>query len=270
MQVVAVESSPFHTFEHRTAAGGGRTATYPVQLYRGKVRGLPDTLDAVLVASDLQGVAPVEAAGGALRLVGEALAEQVATLADAGTVPALAKIGVVLAGDLYSAPTADLRGASGDVRSVWRAFATRYRWVVGAAGNHDTFGATTQEAASFRAEPRIHLLDGDTVTLDGLRVGGVGSIIGDPSKPGRRDERDFMRAMRRVLAERPAMLVMHHGPDAQRGQLRGHPEIRKALDRSGELLVVCGHVYWPSPVSDLRGGAQVLNVDGRVVLLERA
>jgi Icc-related predicted phosphoesterase len=269
MQVVAIESSPFHTFEHRTAAGGGRTAIYAIELYRGKVRGLPDALDALLIASDLQGVAPVAAEGGALRLVGEALAEQVATLADGGAVPALAKIGVVLAGDLYSAPAADQRGASGDVRSVWRAFAARYRWVVGVAGNHDTFGGTTQEAASFIAEPRIHLLDGATATLDGLRVGGVGGIIGDPNKPGRRDQRDFLRAMRRVLAERPAMLVMHHGPDTQRGQLRGHPEIRRALDRSGELLVVCGHVYWPAPVSELRGGAQVLNVDGRVVLLER-
>lgn len=269
MQVVAIESFAFHTFQYRTAAGGGRTATCALELYRGKVRGLPDALDALLVASDLQGVAPVAALGGAPRLVGEALAEQVANLAEARAVPALAKTGVVLAGDLYSAPAADQRGASGDVRSVWRAFAARCRWVVGAAGNHDTFGATPHEAASFGAEPRIHLLDGATVMLDSLHVGGVGGIIGDPNKPGRRDQRDFLRAMRRVLAERPAMLVMHHGPDAQRGQLRGHPEIRQALDRSGELLVVCGHVYWPSPVSQLRGGAQVLNVDGRVVLLER-
>jgi hypothetical protein len=269
MQIVAIESSPFHTFEHRTAAGGGRTATYAVELYRGKVRGLPDALDALVVASDLQGIAPLAAEGGALRLVGEALAEQVAALADTGAVPALTKVGVVLAGDLYSAPAADQRGASGDVRTVWRAFAARCRWVVGVAGNHDTFGETPQEEASFAAEPRIHLLDGVTVVLDGLHIGGVGRIIGDPNKPGRREEREFLRAMRRVLAEKPAMLVMHHGPDAQRGQLRGHPEIRRALDRSGTVLVVCGHVYWPSPVSELRGGAQVLNADGRVVLLER-
>lgn len=270
MQITAIESSPIHTFEHHTAAGGGRTATHAVELYRGHARGLPDGLDALLIASDLQGVAPVAAHGGALRLVGEALAEQIEILSARGAVPVPANLGVVLAGDLYSAPSADVRGASGDVRSVWRAFAARHRWVVGVAGNHDTFGATAQDAASFAAEPRIHLLDGATVVLDGLRIGGVGGIIGDPSKPGRRAERDFLRAMRRVLADRPAMLVVHHGPDAQRGRLRGHPEIRRALDRCGELLVVCGHVYWPDPVSELRGGAQVLNVDGRVVLLERA
>lgn len=270
MKIAAIESSPFHAFEHHAAAGGGHTATYPIQLYRGKMSGLPDGLDGLLIASDLQGVAKVAAAGGGLRLVGEALAEQVAMLAERGEVPPPAKIGVVLAGDLYSAPTADLRGATGDVRSVWRAFAARYRWVIGVEGNHDTFGVTAQEASAFRTEPRIHLLDGGTAVLDGMCVGGVGGIIGDSNKPGRRAERDFLRAMRRVLAERPAMLVLHHGPDAQRGELRGHPEIRRALDRSGELLVVCGHVYWPSPTVELRGGAQVLNADGRVVLLERA
>jgi hypothetical protein len=73
-----------------------------------------------------------------------------------------------------------------------------------------------------------------------------------------------------VLAARADLLVLHHGPDARRGELRGHPEVRRALDGSGELLVVCGHVFWPEPLTDLRGGAQVLNVDGRVVLLERA
>lgn len=270
MKIVTVDPSPFHAFHQRTAAGGGRTATHPLRLHRAKATGLPSALDALLIASDLQGIAPVTAADGAPGLVGEALAEQVEALADRGAVPAPAKIGVVLAGDLYSAPRADQRGASGDVRSVWRAFAARFRWVVGVAGNHDTFGATAEEAKSFAAEPRIHLLDGATAMLDGLCVGGVGGIIGDSTKPGRREERAFLRALRGVLAERPAMLIMHHGPDAERGELRGHEQIRRALDRSGELLVVCGHVYWPSPVAQIRGGAHVLNVDGRVVLVERA
>jgi len=151
---------------------------------------------------------------------------------------------------------------------VWRAFAKHHAWVAGVAGNHDTYG-TREDQARFAVEPRIHLLDGGCVELGGVRVGGVGGIIGDPRKPGRRDEREFLRAMRAVLASRPAALVMHHGPDASRGALRGHPMIRRTLDRSDELLVICGHVYWPAPVTTLRGGAQVLNVDGRVVVLQR-
>jgi Icc-related predicted phosphoesterase len=270
MRISHVDATPFHTFAQQIAAGQGQTASKMVALYRAKAS-LPDGVDAIVVASDLQGVAPLAAAGGARRLVGEALAEQLETLAAANLVPPLERVGVVLAGDLYSAPGADVRGASGDVRSVWRAFAARHRWVVGVAGNHDTFGDGAADAEAFAAEPRIFLLDhGAGVELDGLRIAGVGGIIGDARKPGRRDEREFLRAMRRALAEQPALLVMHHGPDARRGELRGHAEIRRALERSGELVVICGHVYWPEPLADLRGGAQVLNADSRVVVIERA
>jgi Icc-related predicted phosphoesterase len=269
MRIETIDTSPFHTFPQQIAAGGGRTMTCPVNIYRGTVQGLPGSLDAVLVASDLQGVAALPTEEGVTRLVGEALAEHLAKLADEGRIPPLSKVGVVLAGDLYSSPSADERGASGDVRPVWRAFAARHRWVVGVAGNHDRFGSTSEERELFQAEPAIHVLDGECVELDGLRIGGVGGIIGDPAKPARREEKEFLRSLRRVLGETPAVLVMHHGPDAKRGELRGHSAIRQALDRSGELLVICGHVYWSEPTTDLRGGAQVLNADGRVVLLER-
>jgi hypothetical protein len=47
----------------------------------------------------------------------------------------------ILAGDLYSAPGGDVRGATGDLRSVWSAFADAFAWVVGVAGNHDLFGS---------------------------------------------------------------------------------------------------------------------------------
>ena len=35
-------------------------------------------------------------------------------------------------------------------------------------------------------------------------------------------------------------------------------------------LVICGHVHWDRPLVALASGPQLLNVDARVVLLERA
>ena len=243
MRVTSIQNTPFHSFPHQMAAGQGRTATHPINLYRGVVDSLPTALDALVIASDLQGVAPLMANGGAAALVGEVLAEQLVMLASRNEIPPLSKLGVVLAGDLFSAPAANQRGASGDVRSVWRAFAGTHRWVTGVTGNHDTFGD----------EPPKTLLDGNCVEFDGLRIGGVGGIIGDPAKPARREEKEFLRALQKVLSEKPQMLVLHHGPDANRGELRGHEAIRQALDRSGELPVICGHVYWPEPLAELRG-----------------
>jgi hypothetical protein len=36
-----------------------------------------------------------------------------------------------------------------------------------------------------------------------------------------------------------------------------------------KTLVICGHSHWDEPLAELPGGAQVLNVDGRAVLLRR-
>jgi hypothetical protein len=73
---------------------------------------------------------------------------------------------------------------------------------------------------------------------------GFGWIVGDPARPGRRDEREFVRELKRMIGAKADVVVLHHGPDTQRGELRGHPEVR--------------------------GSAQALNVDSRVVVLTRA
>ena len=260
MKIRNLDSTAFHFVDHLSAARMGVAAARQLPLHFG-VADLPQGLDALVLAADLQGRVGE-------RLLGEALADELARLAGCGILPQMDRTGVILAGDLYSAPGADVRGASGDVRPVWRAFVRGHRWAAGVAGNHDTFSDEDgfDHGRSFR---EAHLLDGRCRDLDGLLVGGVGGIIGDSRKPARRSEREFLRSLRKVLSARPDIVVLHQGPDAERGELRGHAAVRQALDRSGELLVVCGHVYWPRPLVEIRGGAQVLNVDGRVVILTR-
>jgi Icc-related predicted phosphoesterase len=175
----------------------------------------------------------------------------------------------VLAGDLFSDPSANKRGASGDVRSVWSAFAAQFRWVVGVAGNHDTFG-TPRERERFLQHPGVHLLDTEVRELDGLALGGVSGIIGRVEKPGRREEADQLEHIRKVLRREPEVLVLHEGPDFPAEALRGSAPIREAVSARKGLLIVCGHCHWEVPLVTLEGGAQVLNVDARAVLLTRA
>lgn len=261
MRVLRLDPIPIRTLPYRAARSGGGVARWTLPILRGEVDALPPALDALLVTSDLQGVADHE---GEPVLLGVALASYLKELAASGALPPLDRTGVLLAGDLYSAPGADVRGASGDVRAVWHAFARAHRWVAGVQGNHDTFGDEPRWATS----AGIDLLDGATVERDGLRVGGIGGIVGDPRKPRRKSPRDFTRMTRAVLRERPDVLVLHGGPDVD-GR-RGNADVRRALDRSGPVLVVCGHAHWDDPLADVRGGAQVLNVDGRVVVLGRS
>jgi len=276
MRVLSVASNPVHEITYFAAASGGGTEARRLPVLRATVDALPLELDGLLLTSDLQGVAPLAQEDGAVGLLGEVLAEEWRRFAETGELPAPGGLGVVLAGDLYSEPAANKRGASGDVRSVWRAFADTFRWVTGVAGNHDRFGNSPREEARFEVQPAMHVLDdGNVVTLDGLCIGGVGGIVGDVAKPRRRDARSFVRAVHRALDDGAELIVLHEGPDVPRDGRRGNADVRNAFDRGNGLqttprVVVCGHVHWNEPVAEICGGVQAVNVDGRAILLVRA
>lgn len=263
VRIVEVEAEAFHVLEYLDAAPRGGTQLRELPFHRARVIGLPPTIDALVITSDLQGRARVRSQEGASGLLGEALVEELEALAELDLVPPLGLCGAILAGDLYAAPGADKMGATGDVRAVWRAFAGSMRWVAGVAGNHDLFGKA-EEASRFRREPGIHLLDGVSVTLDDLRIAGVGGICGRSGKPNRRPPEAFEAAIAGLLPARPDVLVLHEGPD-DGGRRLGNPRVR-ALVEGGRSLVVCGHAHWREPLCELAGGAQVVNVDARVLV----
>ena len=267
MRILKLEPKPAHRVRYTNAAKGGGTETAQLEILRAKVDSLPDGVQGLFAASDLQGVVAPWKLAGRTCLLGEHLPEELSELSSDGRFPAPATLGAVLAGDLYSAPAGDKRGATGDVRSVWNAFAERCSWVVGVAGNHDLFGSE-EDLRGFTARPNIHLLDGETAELGSTRFGGVGYVIGDPGKTGRRDRDDYLAALSLVLEQRPEILVLHSGPPGDTTQ-RGSAEILDALSSAPPALVICGHCHWDSPLHELDNGSQILNVDGRGVLLSR-
>lgn len=267
MRILRIDSRPFFKLFYLNAGRKGRTDTETLPLYRGYVDALPAALDALLVTSDLQGVARSERSG-ELRLLGQVLAEK---LYDEQEKYALSPshTGVILAGDLYSDPEAKKRGATGDVRSVWETFADHFRWVVGVAGNHDTYGNVTGRRA-LQADPKVHIFDGDSRTLDGLHIGGVGGIIGHSKKNERKSEDRFLSMLLDVLEKQPELVVLHEGPPGHLSSQRGHQEVERFLNEGRPCLTICGHSHWSEPLADRGPAGQVLNVDARAVLLIRA
>ncbi|MGE6757353.1 metallophosphoesterase family protein [Corallococcus interemptor] len=267
MRILSVEEKPLHEWWYLNAAPRGGSRPERLPLLCGWVDALPGDLDAVIALSDLQGMAPHALQDGAVALLGEVLADELAMMGEAGDLPPASRTGIILAGDLFSNATADERGASGDVRSVWTAFTRNFRWVVGVAGNHDTFGQGLELERFFR-QPGRELLDGGVVAPDGLSVGGVSYIIGRPDKLNRREQSAQLERLETVLLQEPEVLVLHEGPDAP--GLRGNPVIREAVEPWHRLLVICGHCHWDVPFVTLPSGTQVLNVDARAVILRRA
>lgn len=257
IEIVEVEGEPVGGLRYQNAARGGGTETQRLVVERARVRGLPAGLDAIVATSDLQGVVLDPRTRGSV-LLGVAVAELLEQLAFDGALPPTARTGVVLAGDLYSVPGADKRGGHGDVAPVWAAFAEHFAWVCGVAGNHD-------DVAGVARGDRVHLLDTDVAIVDGLRIGGVGLIAGNPDKKGRRDEDDQLERLDLVAVSGVDLLLCHEGPHGDRDQ-RGHARIRAILEDHAVPLTVCGHDHWPRALARHARG-QILNVDARCVVL---
>lgn len=270
MKVTALESQPAWTLPYLNAAPRGRGAVeVELPVLEGRVEGLPGQLEALVVTSDLQGRELPRPEQGPPRLLGEALAEELELRSLMGDLPPLERVGVVLAGDLYAVPDAAKRGGYGDVRSVWGAFVQRCRWVVGVGGNHDGFGDERGLPGlhRFAARGEGHVLDGDFALLDGLHVGGVSGIVGNPRKPMRRRLEPFLERVGELIARQLDLLVLHEGPAIPGVARRGNPEINELFELAPlEMLCVCGHTHWPQPLVEI-AGRQTLNVDGRVVVL---
>ena len=275
MRIVSIDPEPFDELPALNAAGRGGIEELRVPLLHAVVDALPQCLDAIVAAADLQSL---ELSTGDLpqRLLGEALAERLVELADRGDLPSPDRTGVLLAGDLYTVPDLARRGGSGDVRSVWLAFAERFRWVAGVLGNHDEVGPRNRDLAKFGRTSGVHVLDAEVRGLDGVRVGGVAGIIGNPARLNRQDLGTFLGKIETVMADGADVLVLYEGPDALApggAGLRGSAEVRATLEGAGLArppLVVCGHSWWPVPLVTLAGGVQVLKVDARVVVMQRA
>jgi Icc-related predicted phosphoesterase len=260
LAIHSLSANPVHEIRYLNAARRGGTETMRLPILRGIVHGLPEEIDAILATSDLQGIVP-DPRTRASTLLGVAVASVLEDLGFEGVIPRAMRTGVLLAGDLYSVPDANRRGGYGDVADVWSAFAGRFAWVAGVAGNHDDVTSVPQGAD-------VHVLDTEQVTLAGTRVAGVGLISGDPARRGRRDEEEQLARIELVAEKCPEILILHEGPQGNDEKQPGHDGIRAIVERFRVGLTVCGHVHWDTALAS-RGDVQILNVDARVVVLVR-
>lgn len=266
---------PLHQIAYRYARkGGGVAVEGDLQISTLQVSGVPAGLDGIVLAADLQGrelLPPTRRNAGSparnfregRRLLGEVAAEQISELSRAGRLPSADRLGIVLAGDLWAEPGAVRRGRSGDVRPVWEAFRSCGRWVAGVRGNHDVLIESPDDAGK-----GLHVLDGNSITLDELHLGGVGGIIGNPAKQRTRTAERFVQLVQEVITEPVDVLILHNGPEGEQPTSRGSREVREALTRFPGM-VVFGHCYWPEPIEQIPGGPWLINVDSRIVVLVR-
>jgi Icc protein len=249
--------------------GGFYKDRLPIHLAR--VDRLPDGVSAMIATADLQGRELLRRdARQPPRLLGEILPRWLVN----EILPSVSSrkkninsfsMGVLLAGDFYTVPALDKRGGTGDVSSVWQAFADEFKWVAGVAGNHDQFedGGLRPRRLAKGAK----YLDEHIAQIDGLRIAGLSGIIGSPDRPHRRTEDEYLFALECLIEQKPDVIVTHDGPEGLEAGQRGSSRARELFEETPVSLLVRGHAHWDNPFCTLSGGTQVLNVDARVVIL---
>ena len=195
-------------------------------VFVGTVDRMPQGVDALVVTSDLQGREQFQLQSKAeLRLLGEwlpkVLRESVIPLIHSSA----EQVGILLCGDFCTVPNLDKRGGSGDVTSVWSAFGSEFSWVVGVAGNHDTFCTDPFRPPTFC--PPLHFLDCNSITVSGLELADISGVVGNPAKAWRKSAESFDNFIFSLATKQSDILLMHDGPNAPEFDYRGQ---RKPFD----------------------------------------
>jgi len=273
MKVTGIDADPFDALRYaRVKERNQGVEQVDLPFYNAYVDRLPAGLSAFIATSDLQGVA-VEAADTADAkasdcYLGHAVAEKCVEILGRYGI-ASQKTGVLLAGDFHSDISLQKRGGFGDVRDVWIAFRSHFKWVVGVAGNHDTFGDHATFSA-FCSTHGCHLLNGSTAVVDGIRFSGVSGVIGNPNKPWRHRETEHMQLFDQAIKSSPRFLILHEGPSIQEHGLPGNDRIRVHLENQKPTFVICGHRHWPgNAIHSLSNGMQVISTEGKVIVFRK-
>ncbi len=253
-----------------TSASGGRgVLRMPITVHRATAEGMPDGLDCLIIAGDLQGYESQAPPVMMRELIGITIARELGQLAEAKVLPDPMRTAVLLSGDLYAIPTLDKRGGLGDVTPVWREFGERFVEVVGVAGNHDLFGTSATVPTRMPLQ-NLYVLDGEVAEVRGLKVGGYCGVLGESGKAWRRSYGDFSAALDLLRELNPDIIITHEPIAPPRGQRPGNIALTPFFKGNGpQPLMVCGHMHWDEPFLEFDGW-QMLNVDARVVIVERA
>lgn len=235
---------------------------YSLPIYKGKIEGLPENINAIVVTSDLQGVVIQNDEN---VLLGEILAENLKLIFDIYFPEIDRKETIVfLCGDLYT----DLikRGQSGNPTKVWEKFASVFGQTIGIGGNHDKF----DNVEDINKIQNAKLLINEIFEIEGLRIGGLSGIIGRADKNFRLQETDYLKALSNLLSKKPNILLTHLSPQISDEDLQGDENITKILEKGNKTTLFCGHSHWEyNKAFDMKNETQILNADTKVFILTK-
>jgi len=272
MRILSIQTHPIFILPYKNVAPGSGRRGRPAKvidaelpLLTATLSQLPDSLDAIIATSDLQGRI---IRNGEEYLLGEILPKKLFQfLVDHRPEIDPNRVGIFLCGDLFA--TLTKRGGLGDVRNVWYEFRKYFKWVAGVAGNHDQIGNNKAEFEAFLKEPNIYFLDGHNKTLEGMEISGVSGIISTKRQPFRIPWDEYEAKLDEVAPYQPDVLLLHQTPSFPEERYIDSQWIREYLEEQPPTLIISGHKHWEVPLREISNGSQILNLEARAILLTR-
>jgi Icc protein len=223
----------------------GTTVMQELWVHRIFVEGLPPTLDALFVTSDLQGWARRPDGP---RLLGFAVADELLDHCRASGLDPR-RIGVLLAGDLYRARGSAAREVASATcaRSGARSRRRSGSWP-GSPATTTRSARAPATCCAFAQEEGIHLLDSGTEGLLpgaeclGLRLAGVSGIVGNPIRPWRKTREEMTAALARVAQLGADVLLLHQNPSLPDVRRSDHLWLTELLHAHGTAACGCSGI----------------------------
>ena len=266
---VYVKDTPLESYAYLEVSGqqskdGESIIKYKdLPIFEGQIHDSKASIDLLIICSDLQGMVKNN---DDYLLLGEVIPSFLKTLIGIEyEEKGFEKIGVLLCGDFFT--SLEKRGTSGDVRKVWNSFKKEFDWVVGVAGNHDSFGTMNEKEEFLKAEG-IHLLHNEILEKDHLRIGGISGIIGRKDKLNRMEEKEYLNALSRMLKKDIDVILLHETPDFPQKGFIGNSKIRETIEKAPTAFICAGHCHWSSSLVEFENNSQTLNIDSKVILLK--
>lgn len=247
MKILHIDSTHFYEMPYRSMGQTGSSQFKTLPFYRVEVDKLPGNLTSCIALSGLLG----REYGARNRLAGEFLAEELVLLQEMKAIPEIDLI--LLAGNFFCYPDFRPLTGTGDVTSVWTAFAKRCKAVTGVLGKHDSIEADKMPENAL-------ILDGASTGDENLKIAGLPGIIDRSS-----EQNQVHESLSRVISKSNEIVVLHQSPKGPGDKQDGSCLVRDYLKTEGAGLVISGNCFWDQPLVTI-GENQVLNVDNKLFL----
>lgn len=233
-------------------------------VFLGHISNIPSGIDSIVITADLQGRELYHERN---LLIGEVVPHQlhdILTFLNIDTNNSIA----LLAGDFYSRELMDRKGGHGNVVPVWDSFSKYFKYTIGVPGNHDLFQQDAKLYRTFLKNEKIKFLDKSDINLDGMKIGGLGGIIGNPRKPFRKTQIDYLNYLNKLLSNNLDILIMHDGPDVPDIEVEGISKVREIIEDSNCKLIIRGHKHWDNFFHQNKNGNYIINAHEKIIILK--